>query len=200
VPPLCAILSIDGCYVVVQSYDFRGRKIKMGSSSALIVTLKLDTSTFAEVDALRKQYFPPERNFIPAHVTLFHALPEVEEKAIVEGLHRVCAVTPRMSLELSTLRFLGRGVAIECCSLELQKLRQVLSSAWHDWLIPQDRQSYRPHITIQNKVPPDTARQLYEHMTQTWHPLEAAGEGLWLWRYENGPWSLVEEFNFSSNS
>jgi 2'-5' RNA ligase len=169
----------------------------MGSSSPLIVTLKLDAATFVKVDALRKQHFPPERNFILAHVTLFHALPEVAENAIAKRLREICDVTSRMRLELSDLRFLGRGVAIECRSLELNQLHQNLSSSWNDWLTPQDRQRYRPHITIQNKVTPEAALQLYEHMIQTWHPLEAMGEGLLLWCYESGPWRLLKEFSFS---
>jgi hypothetical protein len=44
-------------------------------STSLILTLKLDQTTFERANTLRQQYFPPERNVVPAHVILFHQLP-----------------------------------------------------------------------------------------------------------------------------
>ncbi|GFE70293.1 hypothetical protein CFPU101_29030 [Chroococcus sp. FPU101] len=67
------------------------------------------------------------------------------------------------------------------------------------WLSPQDRQGYRPHVTIQNKVMPDEAQQLYNQLVSEWKPFNGFGEGLMLWHYQNGPWSLVREFSFMQN-
>jgi hypothetical protein len=64
------------------------------------------------------------------------------------------------------------------------------------WLSPQDRQGYRPHVTIQNKVMPDEARQLYDRLEGEWKPFMGYGEGLMLWYYQGGPWKLVSEFPF----
>lgn len=50
----------------------------------LILALKLEQPAFERLDALRRAYFPPERNVIPAHLTLFHALPGDQEAAIRE--------------------------------------------------------------------------------------------------------------------
>ena len=47
----------------------------MDKPAPLILTLELDERSFAFFGAQRRRYFPPERNFIPAHLTLFHALP-----------------------------------------------------------------------------------------------------------------------------
>jgi hypothetical protein len=51
------------------------------------LTLKLDQIAFAVLDDLRAQHFPREWNFLPAHVTLFHALPGDQEQAIAATLH-----------------------------------------------------------------------------------------------------------------
>lgn len=165
--------------------------------SPLVLTLKLDQATFGQVNALRQQYFPPARNLIPAHVTLFHQLPGDREIAILQFLQVLCSQTSRLSLSLPNLRFLGRGVAIEVCAPELVELRKILAETWSGWLTAQDRQGYRPHITIQNKVVAAEARQVYEQLKEQWQPVNGHGEGLLLWYYCGGPWELVNEFSFA---
>ncbi|GAB4378561.1 MAG: 2'-5' RNA ligase family protein [Elainellaceae cyanobacterium] len=165
-------------------------------SPPLILTLKLDQQTFEQVNKLRQQYYPPGRNIVPAHITLFHALPGDQKGAIEQRLQMVCSQMPKISLHLSTLRFLGRGTAIEVSAPELVKLQQTLAETWHDWLKAQDRQAYRPHITIQNKVAAAEARQGYEHLMNRWQPWNGYGEGLLLWYYRQGPWEFVQEFSF----
>ena len=49
----------------------------------LILTLMLDAGTQAWLEALRRAHFPPGRNLVPAHVTLFHALPGAEGDAVL---------------------------------------------------------------------------------------------------------------------
>jgi hypothetical protein len=169
------------------------------SSSAptpLILTLKLEQVAFERFDALRQAHFPSERNVIPAHLTLFHALPGDQEISIQQTLHSLCATAPILSPHFPALRFLGRGVAVEVDAPELIVLRKTLAAAWGGWLSAQDRQGYRPHITIQNKVPPDQARQLYAQLGTDWQPFQAAGKGLLLWRYLGGPWELAGEYRF----
>jgi len=39
----------------------------------LIVTAELAPEDFAWLDALRRHHFPPERNQLRAHLTMFHA-------------------------------------------------------------------------------------------------------------------------------
>lgn len=168
--------------------------------SPLILTLKLDSATFESVDRLRQQHFPPARNFIPAHVTLFHALPGDEEVAISQVLQTLGAQTARLHLVLPSLRFLGRGVAIDVEAPELVQLRQTLAAEWNPWLTAQDQQRYRPHITIQNKVDSTEARSLYEQLKEGWQPITGCGEGLLLWYYRGGPWELVREYGFTAEA
>jgi len=187
----------------MNSYAFRGHLTRAGPgmlSQALrqpcILTLKLDEHSFSFLNGLRGTCFPPERNFIPAHITLFHSLPGEEEPTLVETLHSLCNRTEVVVLSFPGARFLGRGVAIEVRGSGLMAVRKRLASLWPHWLSAQDRQGFRPHVTIQNKVPAVRARRLFESLQKTWQPFDGKGEGLLLWRYQGGPWEPVGLFPF----
>lgn len=94
------------------------------------------------------------------------------------------------------MRFLGKGVAVNIDCPELVRFKNQLTEQWFEWLTAQDRQPYKPHVTIQNKVAPDTARELYTQLNQKWQSLQGFGEGLLLWRYQGGPWEFIREFPF----
>ena len=166
----------------------------------LVLTLKLDPIAFERLNLLRQQHFPAKRNFLPAHVTLFHALPGDQESAIRQTLQTLCRQTSKLSVRFPTLRSLGRGVAIAIESPKLIEVRNQLAQGWSSELSAQDRQGYRPHVTIQNKVTSDEARCLYEQLSQTWQPIEGSGEGLLLWHYRGGPWELAAEFEFTHSN
>lgn len=165
-------------------------------SLPLILTLKLDPKTFDFFNQLRQQHFPPARNFLPAHITLFHALPGDQETKIKQTLQALCSQTAVLPLTFPDLRFLGKGVAVEVECPQFVQLRQQLAQHWHAWLSRQDQQKYRPHITLQNKVTADQARSLYEQLANDWNPLHGKGEGLLLWYYKGGPWELAGDFAF----
>ncbi len=162
----------------------------------LILTVKLDADSFGFFDALRRKYFPPERNFLAAHVTLFHHLPGEKISQIESDLKGVCAQYEAFEMRFPTLRFLGKGTAAEIESAELIKLRATLAEVWSDWLNEQDRQKFKPHITIQNKVAPDESRRLYESLRANWQTQPSIAVGLQLWHYLGGPWKLANEFAF----
>jgi 2'-5' RNA ligase len=163
----------------------------------LILTLQLDQASFERLDGLRQTYFPPERNFIPAHITLFHALPGHEEGSISADLARICAEVTPFGVAFPSLHMLGRGVALVVEAPALRQLRQQLAARWQSWLSPQDRQGYRPHVTIQNKVSPEQARALHAQLSPQWEPFAAQGLGLFLWRYLGGPWEQIKVFAFT---
>lgn len=176
------------------------QRIVQRSLAPLILTLKLDSKTFNSFDWLRQQHFPREKNFLPAHITLFHALPGEQQLSIQQTLRDISSQTAIFSLSFPKLRFLGKGVAIEVDSPSLIQLRQQLAKIWYPWLSRQDRQGYRPHVTIQNKVTAEEARQLFDRMDSQWQLIEGEGEGLLLWYYRGGPWELAEAFAFQAAS
>ena len=160
----------------------------------LILTLKLDADSFGFFDALRREHFPPSRNFLAAHITLFHHLPGEESLMIEDDLRRVCADCEAFEMRFPTLRFLGKGTAAEIESAELVRLRSTLAAGWENYLNDQDRQKFKPHITIQNKVAADEARSLYEALRANWQTQTGIAVGLQLWHYLGGPWKLANEF------
>jgi 2'-5' RNA ligase len=153
----------------------------------LVVTLTLERSAQEQFDALRRAHFPPKRNHLTAHVTLFHALPGEHEGQVADDLRRV-ADQPAFPVRVAGLRSLGRGVAYVLESRELDATRAALAGAWRPWLTPQDRQPHRPHVTVQNKVHPQAARELLDQLAQAFVPYDVTATGLALWRYLGGPW------------
>jgi 2'-5' RNA ligase len=167
------------------------------ASAPLILTLALDAASQAHFNELRQQHFPPERNYLQAHVTLFHHLPSEEQPAIAAELQRLVLGQSALPLRVTGLRFLGRGVAYDLENPQLQQLHRHLQTTWAAWLTPQDQQRLKPHITVQNKVDPAAARALHQELTAQFVPFAATGTGLHLWAYRNGPWEELQEFPFA---
>ena len=159
-----------------------------------IVTLRLDEASQAHFDRLRKQYFPPERNLIPAHLTLFHTLPSIED--IAAALESEATKHAAFPLIVTGLRSLGRGVAYALASSELLSLHRDLSSTFAGHLTAQDRQKFHPHIVIQNKVSAESARELLALLQASFTPFSAQANGLDLWHYLGGPWQHARTFAF----
>lgn len=164
----------------------------------LILTLRLNTESFTRFDAERQQHFPPERNFIPAHLTLFHHLPGDRLDAIADAVAVRAAGQVPFPLAIEGLRFLGQGTAYSVDSPALMALRHELAALWSEELTRQDAQAFRPHITIQNKVSAPAAKALFEALSASFEPFSAMATGLLLWRYRGGPWEAAGEFPFKS--
>ncbi|WP_407529290.1 2'-5' RNA ligase family protein [Methylobacterium oryzisoli] len=166
----------------------------------LILTLAMDEAAFARFDAERRAHFPPALNRIPAHATLFHHLPGEEERGIVETIAALARTESPPEVAVTGLHFTGRGVAYVLDALALAILRGRLAQAFAPWLTAQDRQGFRPHVTIQNKVAPETARALQARLQDAFVPFRFAATGLLLWRYLGGPWEARGRFAFSGTA
>jgi 2'-5' RNA ligase len=167
-----------------------------GPEAPLILTLRMDAASFGRFDALRRAHFPPERNLIPAHLTLFHHLPGDRAAEVAAALAAACAEEAPIDLAATGLRPLGRGVAFELDAPRLLALRRRLAALWAPWLTAQDRAGFRPHVTVQNKVAPIEARALLGRLRAGFEPFPVRGEGLLLWRYLGGPWAAAGDFPF----
>lgn len=169
----------------------------MSTTAPHILTLQFDERSFAFFDEQRRRYFPPERNFIPAHLTLFHALPGEQVEKIQKDIEVRASDQKPFRLDVTGLRPLGRGVAYALASAELTAMRRYFALAWNDWLKPQDRQNHNPHVTVQNKVDPTQARALLEDLSDSFRPFQVEAVGLDLWWYRGGPWEHVRGFRFA---
>lgn len=150
------------------------------------MTLQMDEKSAAFFEEKRQQYFPPAINYIGAHLTLFHNLPGEEFERILKSTARICSAQEPFEMTVPELMKLGRGVAYKVESDDLVALRHALVEQFKPWLIKQDRQKFRPHITIQNKVSPTEATAVFEHLASQFEPFIARAEGLQLWFYEGG--------------
>ncbi len=161
----------------------------------LLLTLRLSEPAQSLFQALRTRHFPAARNVVPAHVSLFHALPGEARPEIQRLLGALQAERPEILVEPP--RSLGRGVAFPLASPELLALRGRLAGSWSPWLTPQDRQRYAPHVTVQNKVTPEQARETLRRLRQGFVPWRTEGAELLLWRYLDGPWEAVARIALS---
>lgn len=160
----------------------------------LILTAALDPDAAALFQRLRDRHFPARLNLVPAHLTLFHHLPGGNRPAVEEALATWSAGEAAMPFAARGFRFLGRGVAVEIAAERLAAARGHLAGLWAADLTPQDRQPFRPHVTIQNKAEPAAARTLLARLEA--EGLDVAGHivGLDLWHYRGGPWESAGRF------
>ena len=164
-------------------------------AGALIVTAELGQGDFAWLDGLRRKHYPIDRNQVPAHLTILHALPPSSEGGTRSRLaHLVDA--PRPTARIEGLLDLGGGVAYRVVSDDLDRIRNELAAGLQGLLSAQDAHGWRPHITIQNKVPPKVARALKAELEVEFSPQPLAIRGLGLHRYLGGPWGTLRIYAF----
>ncbi len=171
------------------------RPLAVALSGALIVTAELGAEDFAWLDALRRRHYPPERNRVPAHLTLFHALAPSAEPEVRRRLAEMAA-GPVPAAAITGLIDLDGGVAFRIVSEGLEALRDELANDLHGLLGAQDAGGWRPHVTIQNKVEPKTARALRQSLERDFSPRPLRIAGLGLHRYLGGPWERISVFRF----
>jgi hypothetical protein len=164
---------------------------------SFILTLQLDQRADPYYQDLRLRYYPPERNIVPAHVTLFHRLPDNDH--VWEAIRETALATACFQLAKPVSRSIGRGVAVFFESSAAVKLRNGLSLQLDSYLIEQDRQRFQPHIVLQNKSDSATARLTLAEIKGE-NLLEPWARGMTLWRYQNGPWEHACDFPFGLSS
>ncbi len=164
----------------------------------LIVTVTMDLVSQAHFDRLRTSHFPSSINYLAAHVTLFHHLPGEHRVPIEAFLRQICRQTAAAPFTVTGLRFLGRGTAYTLDMPVVAAARARLAAEWAPWLTNQDRQAWKPHVTVQNKVQPHVARATFSDLQAAFTPFEGRADGLRLWAYLGGPWEVVADTPFTS--
>lgn len=121
-----------------------------------ILTLLLDKSTQTRLNALRTAHFPAHRNYLAAHVTLFHALPLLNLPQIKADLEHLCELTEPYDLIVGPvfpMSNTGVGVDVESRKGRTRNLRERLLKRWRATgveMTNQDKHNLtRPHVTIQ---------------------------------------------------
>lgn len=162
----------------------------MPAPAPIIVTAVIAREDQAWLDAQRRAYFPPERNLLAAHLTMFHHLPPSLADEVRQRLGDL-ARGGVPAARIAGLSSLGRGVAYRIDSAELEDRRAWLADCWADVLTPQDRAPWRPHVTIQNKVEPAQARAFLHRLKADFRPRPLSIAGFASWHYRSGPWEKL---------
>jgi len=162
----------------------------------LIVTALMGAADQALFDRLRTTYFPPERNQLDAHLTMFHAIPHMLEDELRHRVGILAAELAPPRATISGLMNLGGGVAYRIVSDDLDAIRAELADAFRGHLTQQDSHGWRPHITIQNKVTSSSAIATLAELEHSFTSRPLAIVGLAYHHYEGGPWRLGRRYPF----
>ncbi len=162
----------------------------------LILTALIDPDAQRFFNDQRTRYFPPERNYLDAHITLFHKLPGEESGDIAKHLDHICTHQAPLNARATDIMFMGFGSAYQIEYAELVEIRSSLCKIWNAWLSPQDQQKFRAHITFQNKVKADHAKAVYAAEKEKFEPFDFKIIGLGLWEYDGGPWNAISKHLF----
>jgi len=166
----------------------------MADPFILTAVLPPDLQGFAE--GLRRAHYPPTRNHLHAHVTLFHAFAPALLEELRDYLPGIAAEFAPPEGAVRGVMDLGKGTAIALEAPQLLALRALIAEHFRGSLTAQDLHEPRPHITIQNKVTKQAARALQASLAPVLAPWVARGRfafpALALWRYRGGPWEPVK--------
>jgi hypothetical protein len=146
-------------------------------------------------DALRRAHFPPERNKLAAHVTLFHAFAPSLREELTSLIPAVAAHYAPPAARLEGLMNLGKGTALAIASPAMQAIRAQIAEHFHGMLTAQDQPKPRLHITVQNKVTPEAARALQRELAGL-QPRDFTFPGLGLDLYRETHWEPVGRWPF----
>jgi len=168
----------------------------LGERPPFVLTLEMDGESFARFNELRQAHYPPERNLVPAHVTLFYRLPGGNGREIKALLTQTACSQKRFAISVGDVKELERGVAVFLHSPQLSALRGELAAEWWPWLTDQDRLGFRPHVTVASSLGAGEARHTRESIAATFRAPSMRAVGMHLWRYRNGPWESERLFSF----
>ncbi|GAA5826613.1 hypothetical protein JCM3770_006305 [Rhodotorula araucariae] len=167
-----------------------------------VLTLRLTPALHDELNALRTHYFPPGRLKVPAHLTLFHALPHSELDSVCATVADVSRRTRAFAVTTGEAFLLGKnGVAIAPGqgAAEGARVHAELREKWARFLSKQDAKGFKAHWTIQNKVDDEVKVKAAYNELREWaegHGAKGEANGLVLWRYDRGHWVFEREFVF----
>lgn len=167
-----------------------------GKGGPFIVTAELPGDVLAWADGLRRAHFPPERNHLAAHVTLFHAFAPSLREELKPLLARLAGELAPVPARVTGLMNLGRGTAIALESPGMLALRARIADHFHGALTAQDRHPPRLHITVQNKVTPPEAGALQQALAGQVPERGFAFMGLGLHRYLGPEWEAAGRWSF----
>jgi len=111
-------------------------------------------------------------------------------------LPRVASEFAPVPARLLGLMDLGKGTALAIESAGMLRIRELIADHFHGSLTLQDLHEPCLHITIQNKVSKEKARELQAMLSPKLEPRKFNFAGLELHIYRGGPWEEAGKFAF----
>jgi hypothetical protein len=168
----------------------------MPPPAPFIVTAELPPDVLAWADRLRRAHYPPDRNKLEAHVTLFHSFAPSLREELHGVLARIVGEYAPPSAWLDGIMKLGGGTALAIESSGMLNVREQIAEHFHGALTAQDMHPPRLHITIQNKVTLHEARSLQDALREVLQPRKFAFRGLGLHLYRETHWEALGRWSF----
>lgn len=166
------------------------------AAAPFIVTAELPEDIFAWSNGLRAEHFPPERNWLKAHVTLFHSFAPSLREELPRFLRRMAGEFAPPAARVDGLMDLGGGTALAIRSPAMLAVREMIADHFWDMLTRQDQGGKKLHITIQNKVDRATALALQQQLGPQLRQRHFSFTGLGLHLYRNPHWDAVGVWKF----
>lgn len=166
------------------------------TASPFIVTAELPGDVFAWAERLRREHFPPERNHLGAHVTLFHAFSPTLREELKGMLAALAGEFAAPTARLAGLMNLGGGTALKLESPGMSAIRALIAERFHGMLTAQDQGAKQLHVTIQNKVSPAAAQALQAELGPVLERREFVFAGLGLHLYLGPHWEAQGRWPF----
>ncbi|ANL27634.1 hypothetical protein AMC90_CH01796 [Rhizobium phaseoli] len=93
------------------------------SQPSLILTAHVGDEGFHFFNELRTRFFPPERNFLRAHITVFHKLAPKHRLQIDDILRQAGQMMGTVEVKVTGVRNMGNGVSFVLESEILARVR-----------------------------------------------------------------------------
>jgi len=167
-------------------------------NAPIILTAMMTPEDQIFFNKLRKIHFPPERNYLDAHITLFHHLPPAHWSEIKRYIIALTHEYQKPFAHIDRLLHLGGGVAFHIDSPELMAIRSMIADNLFGLLIPQDQIQPRLHVTIQNKVQTSESKYLFNELSSEFVPFPIGIIGISAYHYRGGPWQEIGHWRFRS--
>lgn len=166
-----------------------------GRGAPLLVTAELPPEVLAWADALRRAHYPPDRNRLRAHVTLFHGIPPSAGPEVRDTLSEFARRAPPEA-RVSGIMDLGTGTAFAVESPGMVSIHAELADLFHGIIQQKDDRELRLHITIQNKVSSRETQALQDQLKDLALPgrFHFSGFGLYFW--DGALWGLERVYPF----
>lgn len=169
---------------------------RTAGAAPIVITGTMGAADQRFFDGLRTAHFPPARNHLHAHITLFHQLPPSCLNELERLFRVIAADTPPPAARLRDVYSLGQGVAFRIDSPDLLDIRARIADHFTGMLTAQDQGTPKLHITVQNKVTAAEARALHAELASDFHPRPLSIAGIAAHHYRGGPWEDAFSRNF----